>query len=125
MILVPVSLIVIIIEKILPVQEIFPIGGIIYALKGSSILVVSGYIMRWANVRLLHMGLCKIDQLSLELYLTNIFTIQMLRYFHVDITIDRQFEKHGGVVQYALVLAIGVLISVCVNHVENRCQHRE
>ena len=71
------------------------------------------------------MGLCKIGQLSSELYLTNIFAIQMLRYFHVDITIDRQFEKNGGLVQYALVLAIGVLISVCVNQVENRCQHRE
>lgn len=70
------------------------------------------------------MGLCRIGQLSLELYLTNIFVIQMLRYFHLDNTINMRFEKYGGFVQYAVVLAIGALIAIIVNRVEKRCQHR-
>ena len=124
LIFLPVTLVVIIIEKMLPLQDVLPIGGIIYALKGCSILVVSGFILRWVNVRSLHMGLCRIGRLSLELYLTNIFAIQMLRYFHLDTTINMQFEKYGGFVQYAVVLAIGAVLAVITNQVGQRSQHR-
>ena len=104
------------VEKLLPVNSFLPTDSIMYAFKGVLMLVVAGYALDLIKCRYVHSILAWLGKRSLELYLTNIFLIQAVRYFGWDTWAG----VWKGYILYGLIAMLGVLSSEGFAALENK-----
>ena len=118
--IVPSFLAVFIASKFMPLSLFTPIGGIIYALKGLVFTIIAAVLLDIVKLKFIHKLLAWLGDISLELYLTNIFCIQALHYFLIGEKMQQRFGILGGYLSYALVLVCGVLLSYLFHMIISR-----
>lgn len=104
-------------EKVLPLSRICPIGGILYALKGIVLTVAASIVLILVKSAIVHKPLAWLGSMSLELYLTNIFCIQAMKYFAIDEFLRSQIgNRASDYIEYTLVVIFGVALSVLFHY---------
>lgn len=111
------------IDKYTIVYTFIPTRPIVYAFKGVILLIVLAFLFDLINrlkLSIITKALGKVGTVSLELYLANIFLIQFVRYFEIDIAFHRWNVKYGDIVLYGIITIGCIIIAVIASYIRQR-----
>ncbi len=100
-----------IVRTITPLRKIAFISDITWAMFGITILIVVAWILDKINCKQINIFLGFFGKYSLEMYLWNIFMIQIIQYFRI-IDLLKPFGKLSGYAAYGIVVCCGIILSV-------------
>lgn len=100
-----------IIRTITPLKNIASISGITWAMFGITILIVAAWLLDKINCKPINAFLRFLGKYSLEMYLCNIFMLQVIQYFKITDLFQSSGNLSGYIV-YGIVLGFGTILSV-------------
>lgn len=101
---------------ITPLWQVDFLEGALYSFKGIVVLYLLAYILSVWKGNWIHRVLQWFGRHSLELYLTNIFLIQALKYFEIPLS----GNGLQGCLIYLLIVILGMLLSAAFARLESK-----
>lgn len=115
------------IDKYTVIYTFVPTRAIVYAFKGVVLLIVFAYLFEAINslkMSFIPKALGKVGAVSLELYLANIFMIQLVRYFEIDIAFHGWNAKYGDIVLYGFITVGCIVIAEIASYIRQKYEKR-
>lgn len=102
--------------KFTPLWKVAFLEGALYSFKGIVILYLASVVLGLLNVEWIRQILGWFGRHSLELYLTNIYLIQAMKYF----SLQPSTTGVQGYLVYLLIVGLGILLSAVLAEVEKK-----
>ena len=113
--IIPVFLIVFLADKLFLHKHVLISGDAMYALKGVLLCVMLAWGLHLINACNLNKILMWFGNHSLMLYLTNIFLIQFVNYFNIDMIVATLYGRNGNCIVYVLITLLGLVLTSIVD----------